>query len=62
MLVLSRKLDEVISITLPDGTVIQVKVIEMGHGRVRLGFEAPPAVKILRAEVLDRDAAEPPGG
>lgn len=48
MLVLSRKLGEEIVI----GDSIVLRVISAGHGRVRLGIDAPPDVPIKRAELL----------
>ena len=47
MLVLSRKTGERISI----GDDIQVVVLEVSHGRVKLGFEAPREVSVRRNEV-----------
>lgn len=51
MLVLSRKLNE--SIIIGDNIRITVTYIN-GH-QVRLGFEAPPDVKIFREEIKDKD-------
>ena len=51
MLVLSRRLNE--KIILPDlGITIQVVAIKSGV--IRIGIEAPPDVKIVRGEILDR--------
>ena len=47
MLVLSRKTGERISI----GEEIQVIVLEVAHGRVKLGFEAPRDIPVRRCEV-----------
>jgi carbon storage regulator len=47
MLVLTRKLGEVIRI----GTGVTVRVLEVKGNQVRLGLEAPPDVKILREEI-----------
>jgi carbon storage regulator CsrA len=47
MLVLSRKIGESVSI---DGD-IQVRVLDIGGGRVRLGFSAPADVNIRRQEI-----------
>ena len=47
MLVLSRKIGESVSI---DGE-IQVRVLDIGGGRVRLGFSAPHDVNIQRQEI-----------
>ena len=50
MLVLTRKVDERIHI----GDDIVVNVIEIDRGNVRLGFEAPRQVSILRSEIYER--------
>lgn len=47
MLVLTRKLGEVIRI----GTGVTVRVLEVKGNQVRLGLEAPPEVKIFREEI-----------
>jgi len=49
MLVLSRRPNE--KIVLP-GLNVTVQVLEVKAGRVRIGVEAPPNVKIMRSEVL----------
>jgi len=54
MLVLSRKLTESIRI----GEGITVTVLEVRKGRVRLGIDAPSAVRIQREEVW-MQSAEP---
>jgi carbon storage regulator len=48
MLVLSRKEGEAIVI----GKDIEVKVLSVGGGRVRIGIEAPKHVPICRDELL----------
>ncbi len=57
MLVLSRKKNQTIRI----GDEIILKVLEVRGGVVRLGFEAPDDVSILRSELIpgheDRSAA-----
>lgn len=57
MLVLTRKRNEVIHI----GQEIVIKVISTGRGKVKLGIDAPPDVRVLRAELNDagRPAASP---
>ena len=58
MLVLSRKVNEVICI----GDSIRVTVVEIGQGRVRLGIVAPRTVSVDRLEVrerLEREQKEP---
>jgi carbon storage regulator len=48
MLVLSRRLNE--KVVMP-GLKVTVQVVAIDNGRVRLGFEAPPDVTILREEL-----------
>ena len=47
MLVLSRKVGESILIS----ESIRVTVVQAANGRIRLGIDAPPEVKVLRAEL-----------
>jgi carbon storage regulator len=47
MLVLTRKMDEMIQI----GDSIVIKVIATGRGKVKLGIEAPSSVRVLRGEL-----------
>ncbi len=47
MLVLTRKASEKIII----GDSIEVKVIEVRGGKVKLGFQCPPEISIRREEV-----------
>jgi carbon storage regulator CsrA len=47
MLVLSRKNGECVRI----GQFIEVKVLEVGGGKVKLGFTAPAEVAIQRNEI-----------
>ncbi len=54
MLVLTRKNGE--SVRIADD--IEVVVLEVKHGKVRLGFRCPDDVSILRKEVYDRDTAD----
>lgn len=53
MLVLSRKLDEAITI----GSDIKVRIISVRGGTVRLGIEAPQEVSILRSELTESPRA-----
>jgi sRNA-binding carbon storage regulator CsrA len=57
MLILGRKLKERIRLTLPDrrGIVVWVSVERLGGNDCRIGIEAPPAVEIVREEVIGRD-------
>jgi len=47
MLVLSRKVGESIFIN----ESIRVTVVQVNNGRIRLGIDAPPEVKVLREEL-----------
>ena len=65
MLVLTRKLGEVIRV----GDAVTVRVLEVRGNQVRLGVEAPADVRIYREEIYRaiREAGEsphpiPPGG
>lgn len=50
MLVLSRKLGE--QVVVNDNIVITV--IEIERGKIKIGFDAPSTVPILRKELYDR--------
>jgi len=50
MLVLSRKAGESIQID----AEIQIKVVSIGNGRIKLGVNAPHHMRILRKELIDR--------
>ena len=58
MLVLSRREGQSVKI----GDDIEVVVLELRHGSVRLGFRCASDLKILRNEVPDHDAhqSQPP--
>lgn len=56
MLVLTRKVGEVIAITTSDG-VIRVSVEEVKGARVILGIQAPKEVNVVREEIQDGRAA-----
>ena len=47
MLVLSRKVGESVLIS----ESIRVTVVQSANGRIRLGIDAPPEVKVLREEL-----------
>lgn len=60
MLVLSRKLNEEVTIRDPESgePVVVVRVVALNGGNVRLGFETPAAfLEILRNELLEREEA-----
>jgi carbon storage regulator CsrA len=50
MLVLSRKVGQSIVI----GDQIVLTIVRLGRGSVQIGVEAPPHVRILRQEVMER--------
>jgi carbon storage regulator len=65
MLVLSRRSRETVVVGGADGVdhLVTVTVLEIGAGKVRLGFEAPNAVPVHRGEIWERiRAARPPPG
>ncbi|MDR7869613.1 MAG: carbon storage regulator CsrA [Tissierellaceae bacterium] len=49
MLILNRKIGE--SIILDDN--IEIKILEIQDGRIKIGVEAPKNISILRKEVYD---------
>jgi carbon storage regulator len=56
MLVLSRKIGERATI----GGDIVVTVVQISRDRIRLGFDCPPELRILRDELRRRDDVELP--
>ena len=54
MLILTRKVGE--SILINDN--IRIKVVEFKGAQVRIGIEAPPDVRVCRAEVSDKPQRE----
>lgn len=50
MLILSRKIDESILI----GENIELTIVDIRGGHVKLGFHAPPEISIHRSEVQER--------
>lgn len=55
MLALSRKPGQAIVLN----GVIKIYVLGIEHDRVKLGFEAPPDVQIVRSELLDDARRDP---
>lgn len=49
MLVITRKKQE--SILLGDD--IEISVVDIGNGKVRIGIDAPRSMKIIRKEILE---------
>ncbi|MGB3367255.1 MAG: carbon storage regulator CsrA [Acidaminobacteraceae bacterium] len=50
MLVLSRKKDESLII----GDNIEITIVEIEDGRVKIGIEAPKSIEVNRKEVYDK--------
>lgn len=51
MLVLNRDVGQWVIITMPDGREIRVTITRSGQHGARIGFRAPPDVRIDREEV-----------
>ena len=63
MLVLTRRITPThretdIFITMPNGDVVKVALVQIKGGQVRLGFNAPEGYYIDRAEVYEKNKAE----
>lgn len=58
MLVLSRKPMEAVRIFWPDGRFADVTMVEVRGEGARIGFEFPGDVRIVRHELLAREAAQ----
>lgn len=43
-----------VTLVMPDGSEVVIRVVGLGAGSVRLGFIAPRAVEIWRSEVLGK--------
>lgn len=54
MLVLKRKAGE--SLVIADN--IEIKIIEVVDGRVKIGIEAPKSVSVMRKEVIEEISSE----
>ncbi len=62
MLIVSRKKNQVVIITMPDGTRCRVQVVEIRGEKARLGFDFPKHVSVNREEVqevIDREHGPP---
>lgn len=53
-LVLTRKIDEPIDITVPGGIEIVVRIVDIDCNRVRVSVSAPSEVIINRREITER--------
>lgn len=54
MLTLSRREQERIRLTTPDGSIIWIVLCEAERGRARIGISAPKEVEIKREELLNQ--------
>ncbi|MFT3930945.1 MAG: carbon storage regulator [Spongiibacteraceae bacterium] len=54
MLVLSRRIGEMLKV----GDDVEIHILDIGRGQVRIGIDAPRSVNIVRSELLDRPAPE----
>jgi carbon storage regulator len=61
MLVLARRWNERIYVTLKTGETIVVTVCHIAGDSVKLGIDAPPEVRILREELIPAAAGRPAG-
>ena len=58
MLLLKRKIHEGVTIDV-NGVKVHVTLVELCGSFARIGFTAPPEVKILRDELLEQSQARP---
>lgn len=56
MLILSRKKDEEVLITTPEGRTITLKIVDIRRGVCRLGVTADSTVVIARTELINKKA------
>lgn len=58
MLVLKLNIDEAVTLTLPDGRVLTVTAVDLRRHTVRIGFDAPRDIPIIRNELIDSRAED----
>ncbi len=58
MLVLSRKENQIVSIQENHETILEICIVEIGRGRVKLGFSAKNEIRIFRQELLEHLQAD----
>jgi len=59
MLVMTRPVGQGLYVEVEDGgTKIAVKIIAIRGNQVRVGIDAPPSVKVVRADVMDEESQE----
>jgi carbon storage regulator CsrA len=52
MLILTRRKNEDVVIEHNGVIVANIRIIDVGHGKVRLGFEAPKTTVVTRRELM----------
>ncbi len=57
MLILTRGINDTTTITTPEGVDIHITVLGVNGQQVKIGFQAPKEVSILRDNAKDRDGA-----
>ena len=57
MLVLTRREGDTVILETSDGP-IEVSIAEINGSQIRVGFNAPKSVSIVRGELMKRDQAE----
>lgn len=60
MLVMTRPVGQGLYVEIEEGgTKIAVKILGIRGNQVRVGIEAPPQVKVVRADAMEPTAKEP---
>ncbi len=57
MLILTRRPDESLVMTTPEGEQVEIVVLGVKGNQVRLGLIADKSITIVRSELLDNEAA-----
>ena len=60
MLCLAMKIGRMITISIPGGDDIVLRLYEIGQGQVKIGFSAPREYTILRNELIKETPDETP--
>ena len=55
MLILSRHIDESLTIETPSGDLIEIHLIDAIRGKAKIGIDAPQDYLILRDELIEMD-------
>lgn len=58
MLVLGRKVGQVIEISVPGAEIIKVRVVNIEGNTIKIGVDAPRDVSVHREEIADKIRAE----